>query len=144
MSAAEREGRKSGEAGARSGARSSYAIGLEAWKLAARQRSFGAAGSKSLLRATLARSAVASPLPTAQRIQLERHLGAPLDRLRVHQDAAAAEAARQLGAVAFTIGRDVYLGARASASDLPLMAHEALHALQSGMADAAVVVMSRL
>jgi hypothetical protein len=70
------------------------------------------------------------PLNALNRGLLESRLGADLSGVRVHDDAAAQEAARALNARAFTHGKDIWLGAGESENDLRLMAHEATHVVQ--------------
>ncbi len=50
----------------------------------------------------------------------------------MHADGRSALAAAQLQARAFTFGKDIFLGARESAADLALMAHESTHVVQQG------------
>ena len=64
------------------------------------------------------------------RARLERGLGVDLAALRIHTGERAHAAARRLGARAFTVGRHVYLGERATVHDDALLAHEAAHAIQ--------------
>lgn len=70
------------------------------------------------------------PLDAALRPSLEGLLGASLGDVRVHEGPRADAANRSLGARAFTLGRDIWLGASESAGDLPLLAHEAAHVVQ--------------
>lgn len=70
------------------------------------------------------------PLPRALRARLESGLGVDLGALRVHTSAQARTAAATLGARAFTVGRRIFLGERASIHDTGLIAHEAAHAIQ--------------
>lgn len=74
----------------------------------------------------------ALPGPTADR--LGRLFGHELSHVRVHTDAAAARAAHQLGARAFTIGDDIYFGAGTyapgTAAGDRLLAHELTHVVQ--------------
>jgi len=70
------------------------------------------------------------PLGAAVRSALEPVVGADLGGVRVHAGPAAAATARHLEARALTVGSAVVLGAGESASDLPLMAHEAAHVAQ--------------
>ena len=55
--------------------------------------------------------------------------GEELDDVRVHSDPASAEAAAALGARAFTLGSDIYMG-EGEGGDAELLAHEAAHTLQ--------------
>jgi hypothetical protein len=76
-------------------------------------------------------------LEAGLRARLEAHLGYDLRQVRIRQDGAAAQAAKDLGARAFTAGSTIYLAAGASPSDVRLMAHEATHVVQQGVVPAA-------
>lgn len=81
------------------------------------------------------RSLVASPgggvpIPEAVRSRIEPHLGADLSGVQVHTGAAAAAAAAELQARAFTVGAHIFLGDGQSVGDLELMGHEATHVVQ--------------
>ena len=73
-------------------------------------------------------------LPAELRARLERELRIDLGGVRLHTDAAADQAARALGARAFTIGDDIYFAAGAydpaSEPGLELVAHEIAHVAQ--------------
>lgn len=71
-----------------------------------------------------------TPIDRSVRDRIEPTLGADLGQMRVHTGSAAAQAAASVGARAFTLGRDVVLGAGESPADLSLMAHEATHVAQ--------------
>jgi hypothetical protein len=82
------------------------------------------------------------PLNQGTRQTLEPRLGADLGGVRVHQGGAAQEAARELGARAFTHRDHVWLGRGASQADTHLMAHEAAHVVQQrGLAGATPAIM---
>lgn len=74
------------------------------------------------------------PLPNDVHAVLQHGLGADLSAVRIHTDEAAAHAAAELGASAYTIGQDIYFGAgRYAPSDaggMHLLAHEAAHTVQ--------------
>ncbi|HLL24273.1 MAG TPA: DUF4157 domain-containing protein [Kofleriaceae bacterium] len=74
-------------------------------------------------------------LPAAVRTAMERALGVPLERVRIHTDGVAAEAARAVRAEAFTVGEDIFFadGKFAPETDAGarLLAHELAHVLQS-------------
>jgi hypothetical protein len=70
------------------------------------------------------------PLSQAVRAPLQRSLGLELDDIRVHDDRRAHDAARSVGARAFTYGLHVFLGAGEQPTDLDLIAHEVAHAVQ--------------
>ena len=65
------------------------------------------------------------------RDEMEAFFGFDFSRVRIHDDAAAAEAAAAVGATAFAHGPDVYLGAGQRADDRPLMVHELAHVVQN-------------
>lgn len=74
-------------------------------------------------------------LPNYARRRIEPVVGANLDHVRVHDDAAAQDAAQSLNARAFTQGSHIYLGSRQSVDDLALMAHESAHVVQQSPSD---------
>jgi uncharacterized protein DUF4157 len=75
------------------------------------------------------------PLPAAVRRTVEQRLGVALDRVRVHTDAVACEAARALRAEAFTVGDDIFFAENAFAPDteagMKLLVHELVHVVQA-------------
>lgn len=77
------------------------------------------------------------PMDTSVRREVEGTLGEDLSAVRVHSGNTAAELSSQMGAKAFTTGRDIFLGEGASASDTSLMTHEATHTIQQGMGEEA-------
>lgn len=72
------------------------------------------------------------PLSPGTRSTLEAGLGTDLSGVRVHRDGRARQAAKDMGARAFTHKNHIWLGPGESASDTKLMAHEATHVLQQG------------
>lgn len=68
------------------------------------------------------------------RVRMERRLGSDFSQVRVHTDARAAQSARAVDALAYTVGRDVVFGegryAPHSASGQRLLAHELAHVVQ--------------
>jgi hypothetical protein len=74
------------------------------------------------------------PLPPTPRAFLEARLGHDFSRVRVHADARAAEAARSVGALAYTTGEHVVFGAGRYAPETAagrrLLAHELTHVVQ--------------
>ena len=78
----------------------------------------------------------AEPLQSGVRSTLESHLGYDFSHVRVHSGTASASAARQIGARAYTVGRDIYLGAESRdltpSARTRLLAHEAIHTIQQG------------
>jgi Domain of unknown function (DUF4157) len=83
------------------------------------------------------------PLDHGVRARLEEALGANLDTVRVHDDAAAYRAAEQLGAAAFAAGTHIAFARGAYAPGTQrgdwLLAHEVAHVVQHDPADPDVV-----
>jgi hypothetical protein len=75
-----------------------------------------------------------SPMPPSVRAAIEPGLGVDLGGVTVHDGAQAHDATARLQARAATFGSHLFLGRGESAHDLPLMAHEATHAVQQGAA----------
>jgi hypothetical protein len=71
-----------------------------------------------------------SSLPDEVRSFMEPSFGADFSQVRVHNDSAAAQMNQELGAEAFTHGRDVYFGAGKSPRKDLLTAHELTHVVQ--------------
>jgi hypothetical protein len=73
-------------------------------------------------------------IPTHLQSKLERSLGGSLDAVRVHTDSAAADAAQDLGARAFTVGQSIYFGKGqydpSSRDGQRLLFHEVAHTHQ--------------
>ena len=69
-------------------------------------------------------------LDPALRARIEPHVGVDLGQVRVRREPAAAAAAHELQARAFTSGSTIFLAAGSSPADLALMAHEATHVAQ--------------
>jgi hypothetical protein len=76
------------------------------------------------------------PLDSNTRAFMEPRFGHDFSRVRVHTDARAAESAREVNALAYTVGRDVVFGrgqyAPGTSGGLHTLAHELTHALQQG------------
>lgn len=74
-------------------------------------------------------------LPLDVRRRMEPRLGADLSAVKVHADAESAQAARDLGARAFTVGQDVHFNqgefAPGSKEGDKLLAHELTHVVQA-------------
>lgn len=74
------------------------------------------------------------PLDAGTRAFMEPRLGHDFGQVRVHTDARAAESARAVGALAYTVGRDVVFGAGQYApgtmAGRKLLAHELAHVVQ--------------
>ncbi len=80
------------------------------------------------------RTSAGRPLTEGEQAFMERVHGDPLRDARVHEGAAAQEAAADIGARAFTIDQDIWLGERAdlgTRGGARLLAHEATHVLQN-------------
>jgi hypothetical protein len=75
-----------------------------------------------------------SPLDTQTRSFMESRFGRDFSGVKVHTDSRAAESARAVGALAYTVGRDVVLDSAhyspGSASGQRLLAHELTHVIQ--------------
>lgn len=98
----------------------------------------GSAAAEPPPRGPVIPSSAGTPLDRPTRADMEGRFGVPFGGVRVHSDSAAAHAARELGARAFTSGQDVYFGSGEYRPDTPqgrsLLAHELTHTLQqSGM-----------
>ena len=72
------------------------------------------------------------PLASSTRSFFEPRFGADFSQVRVHTDARAQRAARDINAKAFTHRNNIFLGTGQSSSDLGLMAHELTHTIQQG------------
>jgi outer membrane protein OmpA-like peptidoglycan-associated protein len=74
------------------------------------------------------------PLDERTRGTMEARFGAPFGDVRVHTDLHAAQSASELGALAYTVGRDVFFGTGryqpAQREGRRLLAHELTHVLQ--------------
>ena len=79
------------------------------------------------------------PLGAAVRDDLERRYGHDFGAVRVHTDADAARSARDVDALAYTVGQHVVFGAGSYSPDTPhgrhVLAHELAHVVQGGPAD---------
>lgn len=76
------------------------------------------------------------PLSASARSYFEPRFGYDFSNVRLHTDNAAMESARQVKALAYTIGRDIVLGAGQTSSETAagrrLLAHELTHVIQQG------------
>lgn len=70
------------------------------------------------------------PLDPATRAFFEPRFETDLSAVRVHSDALAANSARSVNALAYTVGHQIVLGAGASDAPNRLMAHELAHVVQ--------------
>ena len=75
-----------------------------------------------------------SPLPSPERSFFEPRFGIDFSHVRIHGDRQAVESARSIGARAFTIGRDIFMGEGhwpdGSREERHLVAHELVHTIQ--------------
>jgi hypothetical protein len=82
------------------------------------------------------------PLDSAARAFMEPRFGYDLSKVRIHSDALAANSARSIGAVAYTVGSQIVFGAGrlapATTEGRALLAHELAHVLQQQQAPARV------
>jgi len=78
------------------------------------------------------------PLHGETRAMMEPRFGSDLSQVRVHADARAAESARSVNALAYTVGRDIVFGAGQYAPQTStgqkLLAHELTHFMQQSSA----------
>ena len=70
------------------------------------------------------------PLDAHTRAFFEPRFGHDFSRVRVHTGASAVVSARSVGALAYTVGRNIVFGDGQSASNRPLLAHELAHVVQ--------------
>jgi Domain of unknown function (DUF4157)/Lysine-specific metallo-endopeptidase len=79
------------------------------------------------------------PLDPSVRAVMESRFGHDFSQVRVHTDARAVDSARALGALAYTVGRDVVFGAGQYVPDTAeggrLLAHELTHVVQQSSLD---------
>ena len=87
------------------------------------------------------------PLDPATRAFMEPRFAYDFSQVRVHTDAQAAASAQAVGALAYTVGRDVVFGAGQYTPQVPegkqLLAHELVHAVQqsaAGQTQASVIM----
>ena len=82
-----------------------------------------------------------APLPASVRNFFEPRFGHDFSQVRIHTYGAAAESAREVNAMAYTMGRDIVFGQGHYAPDAPdgrrLLAHELTHTLQQSAAGGA-------
>lgn len=90
----------------------------------------------------------AQPLDAATRTFMEPRFGHDFSNVRVHADSRAAESARAVDALAYTVGRDVVLGGGqhrpGSAIGRKLLAHELMHVMQQSGASSSRPLQDRL
>ncbi|NEO40247.1 MAG: DUF4157 domain-containing protein [Moorea sp. SIOASIH] len=76
------------------------------------------------------RRGTGQPLPASTRAFMEPRFGANFSGVRVHTDSSAVQMNKELGAQAFTHGRDIFYGAGKSPGKNSLTAHELTHTIQ--------------
>jgi len=83
-----------------------------------------------------------TPLDSGTRTVMEPRFGHDFSRVRIHTDDRAAESARAVNALAYTVGSDIVFGQQQFAPTSPtgqrLLAHELTHVVQQGTADTPV------
>jgi hypothetical protein len=100
------------------------------------RRSADGAGHASATLSTQIQATLGSghKLPEATRRELGGRMGADFNDVRVHTDPGAADMCRELGAQAFTLGRDIYFNHGRynpqTAAGVHLLAHELTHTMQ--------------
>ncbi|MDD5094798.1 MAG: DUF4157 domain-containing protein [Dehalococcoidia bacterium] len=76
------------------------------------------------------------PMDTGTRMFMESRFGYDFGRVRVHSDSRAADSARAINALAYTVGSDVVFGDRkyapATAEGRTILGHELAHVIQQG------------
>ena len=79
---------------------------------------------------------------------MEPQFGHDFSSVRIHADAAAAESATAVNALAYTVGRDIVFAADryapATAAGRRLLAHELTHVVQQGGAGPTFIIYSQL
>jgi hypothetical protein len=79
------------------------------------------------------------PLDPALQLDMGQRFGYDFSRVRVHSDVAAEQSARDVNALAYTVGRNIVFGTGQYAPSTPrgqhLLAHELAHVLQQGALD---------
>ncbi|MCU0521309.1 MAG: DUF4157 domain-containing protein [Anaerolineae bacterium] len=71
-----------------------------------------------------------NPLSADRRARWEQAYGAPLDSVRVHDDAESDALSLSISASAFTLGNDIFLSRQADSADEHLLGHEIAHVVQ--------------
>ena len=98
----------------------------------------GEGGTEEVASDVASRLGAGAPLDTASRSYFEPRFGHDFSRVRVHTDAPAAESARAVNALAYTVGRDVVFRdgqyAPGTSAGKQLLAHELTHTIQQGVA----------
>ena len=91
-------------------------------------------GAAAMRRAAAAVSTGGRPLPATERAYFEPRIGRDLSAVRLHDNAAAAQAAHAIGARAYTLGHNIAFAhgryAPGTSEGRRLIAHEIVHTLQ--------------
>jgi len=99
-----------------------------------KSESSASASAASIPATSIYSSDMGEPLSRETRAAMEPRFGSDLSRVRVHTDARAAESARSIKALAFTVGQDIVFGAGQYAPQTSagqkLLAHELTHFIQ--------------
>ncbi len=100
----------------------------------------GAAVSNTLSKKISSSLGSGSKMDPNTQVFMQRSFGTDFSRVRIHADADAAHMNRELGAYAFTVGRDIYFGSGKYSPDTNtgkhLLAHELTHTIQQGRSNA--------
>lgn len=106
-------------------------------RLRVQAKSYGSGGRRAQAAPPSVQNVLGSPgrpLDSSTREFMESRFGHDFGMVRVHADAQAAESAREVNALAYTVGRDVVFGAGQYApqgqAGRALLAHELTHVLQ--------------
>jgi hypothetical protein len=111
--------------------------------LVRRRATTGAGGSEapSIVHETL--GSAGRPIDSATRVDMESQFGADFGAVRIHHDQRAAQSAKAIGALAYTVGPNIAFGegcyAPHSATGRGLLAHELAHVVQQRGSGAGVV-----
>jgi hypothetical protein len=119
-------------------------VGVEEVKLQARTRVGGAISARDVSEdAIRALQGGGRPLPKSVRADIEPRMGYDFSGVKIHTDGHAAQLARSVNALAFTVGRDIVFGAgqyRPETSEgKRLLAHELTHVVQQNQGSANMI-----
>lgn len=100
------------------------------------QQSYGNAYMQQLVERIQAKKGAGRPLEHDTRMEMENALGGELKNVRIHTDSKSDELADELGAVAFTAGKDIFFKNGTyqpySKAGKKLLGHELAHVVQQG------------
>jgi hypothetical protein len=101
-----------------------------------RRAAGGAATAEAPLSVHRALASPGRPLEAGVRRDMESRFGRDFSQVRIHRDGWAGRSAAEVGALAYTVGRDIVFGAGRFAPQRPdgrrLLAHELAHVVQQG------------